>query len=576
MAVIGIDLGTTNSLAAYWKDGEVKLIPNCMGEFLTPSVVSYIPEEEKLTAGIAAKERLITHAKDTKASFKCFMGTEKQYFLGGQNYWARELSAMVLAQIKQDAERFLGEEIEEAVITVPAYFNDKQRSDTKKAAQLAGLSVKRLINEPSAAALAYRMEKEKEDTTLLIFDFGGGTLDLSLVECFDDVVEIIAVAGDNHLGGDDIDNAIVQWFCTQTGLDYEQMSPPEQKILLKKCEIAKKTVSAEQEAVLSMEQKNAVLTEEILVLLCMPLFSKMKTLFLRILKDSGYAVSEIDDLVMAGGSSKLSIVQNYLTQLLGKRPVVSKKPDYAIAQGAGIYAGIRARKEDIRDMVLTDVCPFTLGIASNHTIHDKEDYFLPMIERNSTLPVKYSKMVYSMYDYQIAMRIEIYQGEEYYAKENLFLGEIEIELPPKPAGEARVEVCFCYDLNGILQVEAVNEKGEKKQILLLNRDLTEQEVQEKMHKMEQIFLTEEAHLQGQKERLLSYYAQAVGAKRLQLAYLIGWYEQELDTKKWHRQKRAAQFAEKQLASLDRQEELEETLFDGELKFADMDDEEELQ
>ena len=221
MAVIGIDLGTTNSLAAYWADGQPRLIADECGQVLFPSVVSYICGEG-LAVGTQAKKRILTHKKDTAASFKRFMGTEKKYRLGDKDYTAMELSAMVLERIKKNAEYFLKEEIEEAVITVPAYFNDKQRSDTKKAAKIAGLSVKRLINEPSAAALAYRTTYGEKDLTLLVFDFGGGTLDLSYVECFDNIIEIVAVAGDNYLGGDDIDQLIAKYFCEENGLAWKE------------------------------------------------------------------------------------------------------------------------------------------------------------------------------------------------------------------------------------------------------------------------------------------------------------------------------------------------------------------
>ena len=238
MAIIGIDLGTTNSLAAYWDSGEVRLITDENGQVLFPSVVGYI-EEEGLIAGSQAKERLLTHSSDTVSSFKRFMGSDKRYPLGGKEYSPMELSAMVLERIKRNAEFFLKEEIDEAIITVPAYFNDKQRSDTKKAAKIAGLSVDRLINEPSAAALAYRTKCPAEDMTLLVFDFGGGTLDLSYVECFDNIIEIVAVAGDNYLGGDDIDRLVAEYFCRKNEIDLESLTVGQSAELLKASEAAK-------------------------------------------------------------------------------------------------------------------------------------------------------------------------------------------------------------------------------------------------------------------------------------------------------------------------------------------------
>ena len=324
MAVIGIDLGTTNSLGAYWKDGTVHLIPMEGERFLLPSVVGYV-EGEGFLAGAAAKERLILYPEDTVASFKRFMGTEKEYHLGGKAYSPMELSAMVLEQIKRNAEFFLKEEIEEAVITVPAYFNDKQRSDTKKAAQIAGLKVDRLINEPSAAALAYRMEYGEEDRTLLVFDFGGGTLDLSYVECFDNVIEIIAVAGDNHLGGDDIDQAISEYFCRENGLKSEELTKEDQAKLRKLSEVSKCALAEREEVTMELETGGRVcrvlLNEERLFEICMPLFGKIKQLFVHILEDAGSKVSGIDELIMVGGSSKLGVVNAFSGSFWERSPL---------------------------------------------------------------------------------------------------------------------------------------------------------------------------------------------------------------------------------------------------------------
>lgn len=577
MAVIGIDLGTTNSLAAYWKDGKAHLIPNGEGEFLLPSVVSYVEEQKKMIVGSLAKQRLLSSAAYTKASFKRFMGTEKKFYLGERSYSALELSAMVLEKIKIQAELYLGEPIEEAVVTVPAYFNDKQRSDTKKAAQLAGLCVNRLINEPSAAALSYRMEYQKEDMSLLVFDFGGGTLDLSLVECFDNVVEIVAVAGDNHLGGDDIDLCIAQWFCEQKQWNYQEMNIEKQQLLLKKSEKAKMELNNKKEAVISMDMESATLTEEKLFEICMPLFSRIKTLFLRVLKDGGFSISGIDDLIMVGGSSKLSVVRAFLTELLGKSPVVLGEPDCVVAMGAGVYAGIRERKADIRDMMLTDVCPFTLGVGTVHGADDNKEHLSPVIERNSTLPARGSIILRTVCDYQSAMNISIYQGEEYYAKDNIHLADISVKMSPKPAGQALVEVYFMYDLNGILQVEAVNDKGERKKILISNKDLTEEEVQAGLEKMQQMLLSDEKQLQIQMqlERIMGYYEQAVGIQREQISSLIGWYMHEIDSGKQYRQKYAMDMMEQNLASLEELDEnLDEYLFDGELKFDEAEEDEE--
>lgn len=491
MAVIGIDLGTTNSLGAYWKGGTVHLIPMEGERFLLPSVVGYV-EGEGFLAGAAAKERLILYPEDTAASFKRFMGTEKEYHLGGKAYSPMELSAMVLEQIKRNAEFFLKEEIEEAVITVPAYFNDKQRSDTKKAAQIAGLKVDRLINEPSAAALAYRMEYGEEDRTLLVFDFGGGTLDLSYVECFDNVIEIIAVAGDNHLGGDDIDQAISEYFCRENGLKSEELTKEDQAKLRKLSEVSKCALAEREEVTMELETGGRVcrilLNEERLFEICMPLFGKIKQLFVHILEDAGSKVSGIDELIMVGGSSKLGVVKRFLRELLGKEPIVLGETDRVVACGAGVYAGIRQRREEIRDMLLTDVCPFTLGIGVNNRANRDKNILSPMIERNTTLPASHRERFVTVGDYQKEIRIQIYQGEEYYVDDDVLLGELTIEVALKPAGQAWVDVQFTYDINGILHLSVENEMGERRQILLANQALTAEELERYTKEMEKTML----------------------------------------------------------------------------------------
>ncbi len=403
MAIIGIDLGTTNSLAACWRDGRLELIPGEDGNVLFPSAVGYV-EGEGFLVGAAAKERLLTNPGDTVASFKCFMGTAKEYRLGSRMYTPMELSAMVLERLKRNAERVLQEEVEEAIVTVPAYFNDKQRSDTKKAAQVAGLRVERLINEPSAAALAYRMAVGEEDRTLIVFDFGGGTLDLSYVECFDNVIEIVAVAGDNHLGGDDIDRAIQSHFCKVNGLVEEKLSLEELARIRNLAEQSKCALSASGQADMGLTVGGRVcraqLNEDILFEICMPLFGKMKQLFLHLLEDADSRVSQIDDLVMVGGSSRLGVVKRFLSELLGKEPVVLDETDRVVALGAGIYAGIRRRGEEIRDMLLTDVCPFTLGIGIRNRSGQDKNILSPMIERNSTLPASCRNRFVTTSDYQ--------------------------------------------------------------------------------------------------------------------------------------------------------------------------------
>ena len=570
MAIIGIDLGTTNSLAAYWDSGEVRLITDENGQVLFPSVVGYI-EEEGLIAGSQAKERLLTHSSDTVSSFKRFMGSDKRYPLVGKEYSPMELSAMVLERIKRNAEFFLKEEIDEAIITVPAYFNDKQRSDTKKAAKIAGLSVDRLINEPSAAALAYRTKCPAEDMTLLVFDFGGGTLDLSYVECFDNIIEIVAVAGDNYLGGDDIDRLVAEYFCRKNEIDLESLTVGQSAELLKASEAAKILLEEKEETEITLHiEENvyqACLNHDILFDICMPLFSKIKNLFLRILNDAESKVSDIDDLIMVGGSSRLTVVKRFLTELLGKEPVVLGKTDQVVAMGAGVYAGIRSRKEDIKDMLLTDVCPFTLGVECWHKETSMQGYILPMIERNSTLPATVHEGLVTLSDYQKEIVVRIYQGEEYYAKDNIFLGEISMPVEPAPAGRAGIDIYFTYDINGILYVEAANSQNVRRHILLSNQKLSDAELERYMKDMEQLLIPPIQQKENQEllSGLIDYYEDSTGELRRQLGDLISWFEEGLQSGRRHMVKRVIDEVKRQMARLEEKKgQEEELLFDGEL------------
>ena len=571
MAIIGIDLGTTNSLAAYWRDGRLELIPGEDGNVLFPSAVGYV-EGEGFLVGAVAKERLLTHPDDTVASFKCFMGTAKEYSLGGRMYTPMELSAMVLERLKRNAQRLLQEEIEEAIVTVPAYFNDKQRSDTKKAAQVAGLKVERLINEPSAAALAYRMAMGEEDRTLIIFDFGGGTLDLSYVECFDNVIEIVAVAGDNHLGGDDIDRAIQSYFCRENALAEEALPLEALARIRHLAEQSKRALSAgghaDMELTVEGRTCRARLTEDILFELCMPLFEKMKQLFLHLLEDADSRVSQIDDLVMVGGSSRLGVVRRFLAELLGKEPVVLDQTDRVVALGAGIYAGIRRRGEEIRDMLLTDVCPFTLGIGVRNRSGQDKNVLSPMIERNSTLPASCRNRFVTTSDYQREILVKIYQGEEYYVDDNVYLGEVAIEVALKPAGQAWVDVQFTYDINGILHVMAENEMGERRQILLANQTLSEAELERYTREMEKIMLPPIQQPENQKMLafFLDYYEKSTGHKREMIASMTGRIMAGLSSGRKKEVKNAEKLGRMWMTQLQQAMDMqEELLFDGELK-----------
>lgn len=569
MAVIGIDLGTTNSLAACWREGKLCLIPDESGNVLLPSVVSQT-EEGTYLVGREAKELLQTKAEVTARSFKRFMGTDKTYSLAGRELSPVELSALVLQRMKGNAEHFLEEEIEEAIITVPAYFNDRQRADTKKAAQIAGLHVERLINEPSAAALAYRHMKYGNtevsnvvDMNLIVFDFGGGTLDLSYVECFDNIIEIVAVTGDNQLGGDDIDHLIVDHYCRENNIERSGVSLNEYAALRKAAEQAKIELGQQDTVELVMNEKKVILSEEKLFQICMPLFARIRKLFLKLLKDADVRISDIDALVMVGGSSKLVVVQKFLTELLGKAPVVLGDTDQVVAMGAGVYAGIRQRKEEIRDLLLTDVCPFSLGIETG-----EHGQMFSIISRNATLPAHRVERFVTLHDYQKKIAVKVYQGEEFYVKDNLFLTQLEVPVPAKKAGMEGIDVHFTYDINGILHVEVVNSRNEHHQVLLANQNLTESQLAHYQKTMEAMELPPIQQPENQEilENLRVLYEESSERQREFVGALMEHFMVVLESGRRASISRAVQEIKEILSQASFSDEWQEELrFDGELK-----------
>lgn len=475
MAIIGIDLGTTNSLVCVWLNGKAELVPNSLGGTLTPSVVS-VYEDGTICVGEVARERLISHPAATAASFKRYMGTNKIFTLAERSFTPQELSSFVLRQLKEDAERFLNEAVTEAVISVPAYFNDNQRYATKEAGLLAGMKVERLVNEPSAAALASSRISDQEEQSYLVFDFGGGTLDVSVVDYFDNVIEIIAVSGDNHLGGDDFDALIAEHFCENHSLKYGELSPENQAVLLRLSEACKRDLTSQEPVMLRFcpesDELGMILTNVELAKLCPQIFSRISGVVARALKDSERTIEDIDQIVLVGGSSKMPVISYYLENILEKKPQIIGSPDEVVAIGAGIYAGIKERKEEIRDLVLTDICPFTLGInVINHLDTDRQ-IMSPIIERNSILPTSKRGFYTNVADGQMKMFIGVYQGDAYYCQDNIKLGEIVLYILPKNAGENHIEVCFTYDINGILEVEVIDHiKNERETAILTSQNV---------------------------------------------------------------------------------------------------------
>lgn len=533
MAIIGIDLGTTNSLACVCQDGQIKLVPNALGQTLTPSVIS-IDENGDICVGAVAKERLVTHPSDTAASFKRYMGTEKTYMLAGRSFTPQELSSFVLRQLKEDAEHFLGEEVTEAVISVPAYFNDHQRYATREAGRLAGMRVERLVNEPSAAALAASRISRSGEGSYLIFDLGGGTLDVSVVDFFENVIEIIAVSGDNHLGGNDFDETIAHRFCEAVGIMYEELKENERASLLRMSERCKKELTSQKESVLTFgsEERTFTLTNMLLAESCQKLFDRISQAIKNVLRDSKRTINEIDEIVLVGGSSRMPVIFLFLQTFLGKSPCMIGSPDEIVAAGVGTYAGIKERKQEIRDLVLTDICPFTLGTnIVNHSDHERP-IMSPIIERNSILPSSKTGYYTNAYDGQAHISIGVFQGESYYCEENVRLGNIEMDILPVRRGEAQIEVRFTYDINGILEVEVTDRyqnRTERVVVTCKTLRLSEQELKQRLQELNAYKLAPSGGIRTRLvlERGERLFAQLSGEERKEIAKVLQRIEESM-------------------------------------------------
>lgn len=529
MAIIGIDLGTTNSLVSVYRNRRLELIPNEWGQFMTPSCVGVL-EDGTVTVGAVAKERLITHPEETAASFKTWMGTQKEFLLGGKAFLPHELSALVLRKLAQTAQAALGEEIKEAVISVPAYFNDNQRCATRLAAQLAGLPVKRLINEPSAAALYHSRAVHQEEQRLIIVDFGGGTLDVSVVDCFENMVEIVAIAGNNRLGGNDIDRAIADFFCQQTGLTWASLNPQQQRQLLALAEKGKINLSQmrDQGCILACqigsETRSIHLDVETLRAICQPIFQQVKEVIVRAVRDSSIPLSAVHDVVLVGGSSKLGVFVDYLEGLFSKRPTLTEHPERTVALGVGVCAGIKQRSAELREIVMTDVCPFSLGVATCNDIQDANPHMANLIQRSSILPARRTERFFTLSNNQRRVRLAIYQGENYYAADNLLLGELSVSVPPDEAGKQWVSVTFAYDINGILEVTAESSSGNRKRTVILNPRLnwSEEEIAQALERLNA--LPNQTLPQEEDLLLLSWaerlFAELPDRRREEAAYII--------------------------------------------------------
>ena len=489
--VIGIDLGTTNSCVAVLENGEPQIIANSEGMRTTPSVVAFTKGGERIV-GEPAKRQAVTNADNTVISIKTHMGTDYKVYIEGKSYTPQEISAIILQKLKADAESYLGQPVKEAVITVPAYFTDAQRQATKDAGRIAGLDVKRIINEPTAAALAYGMDKLDQDKKILVFDLGGGTFDVSILEIGDGTFEVLATAGNNRLGGDDFDKVIIDYLAEEfkkaEGVDLREDNMALQR-LKEAAEKAKKELSSTMSSNINLpfitatasgpKHMNIDLSRAKFDELTHHLVEKTMEPTKRALADAGLSVSEIDDVLLVGGSTRIPAVQEAVKKFIGKEPHKGINPDECVAAGAAIQAGVLTG--EVNDLLLLDVTPLSLGIETMGNVMTK------IIERNTTIPTKKSQVFSTAADNQTAVDIHVLQGERSMAYDNTTLGRFQLsEIPPAPRGIPQIEVTFDIDANGIVHVTAkdLGTGKEQKVTITSGTNLSEEEIEKKVKEAE--------------------------------------------------------------------------------------------
>ncbi len=536
MPIVGIDLGTTNSLVAVMRGDVPETLPNEMGEHLTPSAVA-MAKDGGLLVGRAAWDRLVAVPESGKAFFKRDMGTPATYAFGGRKWTPTECSAMVLNEMKRVAQLHLGKQTTEAVITVPAYFRESQRQATAEAAQLAGLSVARIVNEPTAAALAYGYRNPDKETRLLVFDLGGGTFDVTVLEVFSGVIEVRASGGESRLGGEDYTDALLKQLLDKCAM---RTNHPAAGVMRSQVEGVKRRLSTREQAAVVLEGHELLVSRRDLEVAGAELTGRLRPIVIRCLRDAGLAPDKVDEILMVGGASRMHMIGDFLKTELGRAGSMKLDPDRVVAVGAAVQAALCAGDAAVQDLVLTDVCAHTLGIsiAKEFAAHQiVSGYYEPLIERNTTVPVSRAKIFSAFTPQQDAIVIEIYQGEARMTKDNHLLGKLRVTGLRRGADKQEpgsVEVRFSYDMSGLLEVDAtVLHSGAKFHTVIEERpgSLSAKQIEAIRQRLAplKVKARDLIHNRARLERAQRLYAALTGEARQMIAEVLDMFEQALES-----------------------------------------------
>lgn len=539
-AIIGIDLGTTNSLVALFEADGPTLVPNALGEVMTPSAVGY-GDDGAVLVGRAARDRLLTHPDLTTARFKRYMGTNHEVKLGKKSFRPEELSALVLGSLRADAEAHLGRKVEEAVISVPAYFNDIQRKATITAAEFAGLKVNRLVNEPTAAALAYGLQDKEAESTFLVVDLGGGTFDVSILEMFSGVMEVRASAGDAFLGGEDFTDTLATELGRQLGIQPKDVSREEGARLRALANRLKHQLSEKAEAtgeyVIKGEARPVSISREKFDEITDELLKRLRMPIQRAISDASLRADDLHRIITVGGATRMQAVRGLITRLFKRFPEHSIDPDHVVALGAAVQAGLAARHAALDDVVMTDVCPFTLGYEVSVPLGPNQweaGHFSPLIERNTVVPASRANEISPLEQHQREINLMIYQGESPFVRDNVRIGQLRVPLPADLKADKTVEVRYTYDTSGILEVEATPVATKKTLRLVIEGTpgtMTRAEIDKRLKELAALKI----HPRDEQEnaaiiaRLRAAYENSLGELRQQIGHILAQFEAVLHT-----------------------------------------------